>query len=56
MEEADRHDPGQSSLNLGVARWRDTLSSLAGLPALHFGEPGQVRKEAATAKRCKCRG
>src|SRR5436190_10506534 len=28
----------------------------AGLPALQSGEPGQVRKEAATAGRCKCRG
>src|SRR6266550_3195160 len=29
---------------------------VAGLPALQSGEPGQVRKEAATAGRCKCRG
>src|SRR2546422_7816138 len=28
----------------------------AGLPALQSGEPGQVRKEAATAGLCKCRG
>ena len=28
----------------------------AGLPALQDGEPGQVRKEAATAVYCKCRG
>src|SRR5574341_1290283 len=28
----------------------------AGLPALQSGEPGQVRKEAATAGRCECRG
>ena len=28
----------------------------AGLPALQGGEPGQVRKEAATATYCKCRG
>src|SRR5439155_752485 len=28
----------------------------AGLPALQAGEPGQVRKEAATAGLCKCRG
>src|SRR3954464_9798999 len=28
----------------------------AGLPALQSGEPGQVRKEAATAGSCKCRG
>src|SRR5213592_2727454 len=29
---------------------------VAGLPALQSGEPGQVRKEAATAGPCKCRG
>src|SRR3954469_7308220 len=29
---------------------------VAGLPALQAGEPGQVRKEAATAGHCKCRG
>src|SRR3954449_4958695 len=29
---------------------------VAGLPALQAGEPGQVRKEAATAGLCKCRG
>src|SRR6266480_2680658 len=29
---------------------------VAGLPALQSGEPGQVRKEAATAGLCKCRG
>ena len=29
---------------------------MAGLPALHGSEPGQVRKEAATAIFCKCRG
>ena len=28
----------------------------AGLPALQGSEPGQVRKEAATAIYCKCRG
>jgi len=32
------------------------IYELAGLPALQLGEPGQVRKEAATAKYCKCRG
>ena len=31
-------------------------SFLAGLPALQGGEPGQVRKEAATAIYCECRG
>jgi hypothetical protein len=30
--------------------------ALAGLPALQDGESGQVRKEAATAINCKCRG
>ena len=29
---------------------------MAGLPALHGSEPGQIRKEAATAILCKCRG
>ena len=29
---------------------------MAGLPALQGGETGQVRKEAATATYCKCRG
>lgn len=29
---------------------------MAGLPALQDGELGQVRKEAATAAYCKCRG
>ena len=29
---------------------------MAGLPALQDGQPGQVRKEAATAVICKCRG
>jgi len=32
------------------------LEELAGLPALWVGEPGQVRKEAATADYRKCRG
>jgi hypothetical protein len=32
------------------------LEELAGLPALQCGESGQVRKEAATATYCKCRG
>ena len=39
-----------------ISRLMNHFKSLAGLPALHFGEPGQVRKEAATANRCKCRG
>src|SRR5512144_1852376 len=30
--------------------------STAGRPALRRREPGQVRKEAATATHCKCRG
>ncbi len=29
---------------------------MAGLPALHSGETGQIRKEAATAIFCKYRG
>jgi len=29
---------------------------MAGLPALHSSELGQVRKEAATTILCKCRG
>ena len=32
------------------------ISTTAGRPALHGSEPGQVRKEAATAILCKCRG
>ena len=36
---------------------RGVLESIpAGLPALQGGESGQVRKEAATAIYCKCRG
>ena len=35
---------------------RLSLPPTAGLPALHGSEPGQVRKEAATAIFCKCRG
>ena len=31
-------------------------NELAGPPALQRSEPGQVRKEAATATCCKCRG
>ena len=38
-------------LRLGVL-----IFSVAGLPALLCGEPGQVWKEAATAIYCKCRG
>jgi hypothetical protein len=33
-----------------------TFNFMAGLPALHSSESGQVRKEAATAIFCKCRG
>jgi hypothetical protein len=33
-----------------------SVKELAGLPALQVGESGQVRKEAATANYCKCRG
>ena len=32
------------------------LFAAAGLPALQDGELGQVRKEAATAVYCECRG
>ena len=39
-----------------ISRLLDYFKSLAGLPALQYGEPGQIRKEAATANRCKCRG
>ena len=34
----------------------DRIRAVAGLPALQCGQPGQVRKEAATAAFCKCRG
>jgi hypothetical protein len=34
----------------------DVLFSMAGLPALQRSETGQVRKQAATAIYCKCRG
>src|SRR3972149_11663830 len=34
----------------------DKNNLTAGPPALQPGEPGQVRKEAATAGYCKCRG
>jgi len=34
----------------------ESVKELAGLPALQVGESGQVRKEAATANYCKCRG
>jgi hypothetical protein len=40
--------------NASFARERDR--STAGRPALQRREPGQVRKEAATATHCKCRG
>jgi len=33
-----------------------SMKELAGLPALQIGEPGQIRKEAATVNYCKCRG
>src|SRR5689334_13290643 len=39
----------------GAGAW-PAHRSTAGLPALQSGEPGQVRKEAATAGHCKCRG
>src|SRR5262252_5598042 len=40
----------------GGAHGRSGIMLAAGLPALHGSEPGQVRKEAATAILCKCRG
>src|SRR5262245_3571210 len=40
----------------GGAHGRSGIMLAAGLPALHGSEPGQVRKEAATAIFCKCRG
>ena len=48
-------------LTLEDANWRRTVLAVlefapAGLPALQGGEPGQVRKEAATAIYCECRG
>ena len=39
-----------------MRRLRMRTRSTAGRPALHGREPGQVRKEAATANPCKCRG
>ncbi len=48
-------------MSLAVTKFCLHLSSgvecvVAGLPALQGGEPGQIRKEAATAVGCKCRG
>jgi hypothetical protein len=39
-----------------ISRLLSHFNELAGLPALQGGESGQVRKEAATATYCKCRG
>jgi len=41
---------------LKVKKIAVSMKELAGLPALQIGEPGQVRKEAATVNYCKCRG
>ncbi|MDQ5886835.1 MAG: hypothetical protein RL210_135 [Pseudomonadota bacterium] len=51
--------PPSLTMTFGVNRSlvrRDKSASMAGLPALQGSEPGQVRKEAATAIYCKCRG
>ena len=40
----------------GSWRQRVLVFISAGLPALQRGEPGQIRKEAATATHCECRG
>src|SRR5690606_253726 len=47
---AGNEGPSQAYL-----RFRN-FTTTAGRPALHGSEPGQVRKEAATAILCKCRG
>jgi hypothetical protein len=47
--------PGKRGPATGLGSWAGARST-AGLPALHDSEPGQVRKEAATAILCKCRG
>ena len=61
---AEVGDPGPKGKSALVIRRRkslperdtDKIPIAAGLPALQGGEPGQVRKEAATAVFCKCRG
>ena len=56
------HAPARMSRKAAGARIRRIMPvlhscnrSTAGRPALHGREPGQVRKEAATAIHCKCR-
>ncbi len=56
MEAADRDDPGQADIVFEAAQLLRGFNGLAGLPALRRSESGQVRKEAATADVCKCRG
>jgi len=54
MDFSDRfiyHAVPIESVKIGLS-----IKELAGLPALQIGEPGQIRKEAATANYCKCRG
>jgi len=49
--------PAAGSRLAGIIPFRGLpRRSTAGRPALHGREPGQVRKEAATAILCKCRG
>ena len=43
-------------ITIATSRVRIMDRSTAGRPALHGREPGQVRKEAAKAILCKCRG
>jgi len=51
------HPPAARSRLAGIIPFRGLpRRSTAGRPALHGREPGQVRKEAATAILCKCRG
>jgi len=61
----DRYDPVTPGIDYTKYQASSTIAhchsgldanELAGLPALQGSEPGQVRKEAATAIYCKCRG
>ena len=45
-----------NAVMLSAAVLNVLFDELAGLPALQGSESGQVRKEAATANYCKCRG
>ena len=53
--EGDRECAGMSFASQAYYGLR-IRTTTAGRPALHGSEPGQVRKEAATAIFCKCRG